>query len=138
MEKLKRERERERNGVVNRYLERTVRIKKGFLEITETKRERDGPSASKAYPIPAAIVIFSTILQAPASRFPLPSAHQQNTVLSFGGFTFRVIIIKILKTSKKQYWVCNISMSCVPVLRLFEFNYFFYIYLSELINFRAN
>lgn len=41
----------------NWYLERTVRIKKGFLEITEMKRERDGPSAIKAYPIPAAIVI---------------------------------------------------------------------------------
>ena len=82
MEKLKRERERERNGVVNRYLERTVRIKKGFLEITETKRERDGPSASKAYPIPAAIVIFSTIL-------PLLSALQPKyTVLSFGVFYF--------------------------------------------------
>ncbi|KAE8076495.1 hypothetical protein FH972_015142 [Carpinus fangiana] len=39
------------------YLERTVRIKKGFLEMTEAKRERDGPSVSKAYPIPAATVM---------------------------------------------------------------------------------
>lgn len=127
MEKLKRE--RERNGVVNRYLERTVRIKKGFLEITETKRERDGPSASKAYPIPAAIVIFSTILQAPASRFPLPSAHQQNTVLSFGGFTFRVIIIKILKTSKSNIefaiYPCHVSQYyvCLNLITFFIFIY---------------
>lgn len=39
------------------YLERTVRIKKGFLEMTATNRERDGPSAINAYPIPAATVI---------------------------------------------------------------------------------
>lgn len=30
------------------YLERTVRTKKGFLEMTEMKRDRDGPSANKA------------------------------------------------------------------------------------------
>jgi hypothetical protein len=39
------------------YLERTVKIRKGFLEMTEAKRERDGPSVSKAYPIPAATVM---------------------------------------------------------------------------------
>ncbi|KAF2300203.1 hypothetical protein GH714_010672 [Hevea brasiliensis] len=46
-------------------LERTVRIKNGFLEITETKSEREGPKASRAYPIPAATVIslFSSHLK---------------------------------------------------------------------------
>lgn len=32
----------------NSVLERTVRIKKGFLEMTETKREKEGPRAIKA------------------------------------------------------------------------------------------
>lgn len=36
-----------------------MRIKKGFLEITEINREREGPNANKAYPIPAATVIFA-------------------------------------------------------------------------------
>lgn len=40
-----------------RYLERTVRIKKGFFAITDMKRERAGPRATKAYPSPAATVI---------------------------------------------------------------------------------
>lgn len=39
-----------------------MRIKKGFLEITETKREREGPNASKAYPIPAATVMSPLLL----------------------------------------------------------------------------
>jgi len=30
------------------YLERTVRMRKGFLEMTETKREREGPNATRA------------------------------------------------------------------------------------------
>jgi hypothetical protein len=42
-------------------LERTVRIKNGFLEMTETKRERDGPRAINAYPIPAATVIVISL-----------------------------------------------------------------------------
>lgn len=40
-----------------RYLERTVRIKKGFFAITEMKMERAGPRAIKAYPSPAATVM---------------------------------------------------------------------------------
>lgn len=42
---------------IKSYLERRVRIKKGFLEITATKSEREGPRANKAYPIPAATVM---------------------------------------------------------------------------------
>jgi hypothetical protein len=42
-------------------LERTMRIKNGFLEMTETKRERDGPRAINAYPIPAATVIVISL-----------------------------------------------------------------------------
>lgn len=34
-----------------------MRIKKGFFAITETKMERAGPKAIKAYPTPAATVM---------------------------------------------------------------------------------
>lgn len=34
-----------------------MRIKKGLVEMTVTKRVREGPSASSTYPIPAANVI---------------------------------------------------------------------------------
>lgn len=44
-----------------------MRIKKGFLEITAMKREREGPSANKAYPIPAATVMAFLFLNASSS-----------------------------------------------------------------------
>lgn len=55
-----------------------MRIKKGFLEITETKREIEGPRANKAYPIPASTVIaFSGFISShpyspPPSLLALP------------------------------------------------------------------
>lgn len=39
-------------------LEKTVRMRKGLPAMTETKMERDGPRARRAYPIPAATVII--------------------------------------------------------------------------------
>lgn len=47
----------EKKWLKGKNLERRVRIKKGFLDITATKREREGPRASRAYPTPAATVI---------------------------------------------------------------------------------
>lgn len=35
-----------------------MRIKKGLVEMRVTKREREGPRARSAYPIPAATVII--------------------------------------------------------------------------------
>lgn len=54
---------REREKVEGReYLERRVRMRKGLTEMREMKREREGPSAINAYPIPAATVILSLSL----------------------------------------------------------------------------
>lgn len=41
-----------------------MRIRKGFREITEMKRESDGPRAKRTYPIPAATVIFDSRITA--------------------------------------------------------------------------
>jgi hypothetical protein len=66
------------------YLERTVRIKKGFLEMTEAKRERDGPSVSKAYPIPAATVMatphfFGVLRRSEPSESPQLQKWKRNS-----------------------------------------------------------
>lgn len=41
-------REIKRKEMEHAYLERTVRMRKGFLEMTEMKREREGPNATRA------------------------------------------------------------------------------------------
>lgn len=61
------------------YLERSVRIKKGFFEIRAMKSEREGPRANKAYPIPAATVM--------ALAASLPANQQEENY--FGGSMFQ-------------------------------------------------
>ena len=72
-----------------------MRIKKGFLEITETKMERDGPSATRAYPIPAATVIaisFALSVNEEKQRtLPLP---QPQFYLSLPCFNSSIVVVK--------------------------------------------
>lgn len=100
------------------YLERTVRIKKGFLEMTATNRERDGPSAINAYPIPTATVIsqFSFRLSFFFSPVPKQPPQLSGAFENFGNFK-PFLQNLLLEFCTVELWKCSIRVFLIKYPR---------------------